>query len=69
MPGPVLLTGATGYVGGRLRRLLEEAGSPLRCLARRPEELAAAVAFLTLPAAAYIRGQSIAVDGGRLNTI
>lgn len=35
----------------------------------RPEELAAAVAFLTLPAAAYIRGQSIAVDGGRLNTI
>ena len=30
---------------------------------------ALAVAFLTLPAAAYIRGQSIAVDGGRLNTI
>jgi len=47
MPGPVLLTGATGYVGGRLRRLLEEAGSPLRCLARRPEELAARVAPTT----------------------
>lgn len=31
----VLLTGATGYVGGRLRRLLEEAGVPLRCMARR----------------------------------
>ncbi len=31
----VLLTGATGYVGGRLRRLLEESGVPLRCMARR----------------------------------
>lgn len=39
----VLLTGATGYVGGRLRRLFEEEGVPLRCLARRPEELRARV--------------------------
>lgn len=31
----VLLTGATGYVGGRLRRLLEERGYTLRCLSRR----------------------------------
>jgi len=36
---PVLLTGATGYVGGRLLRLLEERGEPLRCLTRRPEAL------------------------------
>jgi 3-oxoacyl-[acyl-carrier protein] reductase len=35
----------------------------------RPEELAGAIAFLVSPAGAYIRGQSIAVDGGRLNTI
>lgn len=35
MIGLVLLTGATGYVGGRLRRRLEEQGRPLRCLARR----------------------------------
>jgi 3-oxoacyl-[acyl-carrier protein] reductase len=35
----------------------------------RPEELAAAIAFLVSPAGAYIRGQSLAVDGGRLNTI
>ncbi len=35
----------------------------------RPEELAAAIAFLASPAAAYIRGVSLAVDGGRLNTI
>ena len=36
----ILLTGATGYVGGRLRRLLEENGRRLRCMARRPENLA-----------------------------
>jgi uncharacterized protein YbjT (DUF2867 family) len=40
----VLLTGATGYVGGRLRRALEERGVPLRCLARDPERLARKVA-------------------------
>jgi uncharacterized protein YbjT (DUF2867 family) len=38
---PILLTGATGYVGGRLLRRLEEAGRPVRCLTRRPEALAA----------------------------
>ena len=35
----------------------------------RPEDLAAAIAFLASPAGAYIRGQSLAVDGGRMNTI
>jgi len=35
----VLLTGATGYVGGRLLRRLEERGEHVRCLARRPEAL------------------------------
>ena len=35
----MLLTGATGYVGGRLLRKLEEAGRPVRCLVRRPEAL------------------------------
>ncbi|KAA3605425.1 MAG: SDR family NAD(P)-dependent oxidoreductase [Planctomycetota bacterium] len=34
-----------------------------------PEELGAAVAFLASPAAAYIRGVSLPVDGGRLNSI
>ena len=37
----VLLTGATGYVGGRLLRAFEEAGQPVRCLARRPGDVAA----------------------------
>ncbi|HZI88782.1 MAG TPA: NAD(P)H-binding protein, partial [Pyrinomonadaceae bacterium] len=35
----ILLTGATGYVGGRLLRVLERQGHRLRCLARRPEFL------------------------------
>jgi uncharacterized protein YbjT (DUF2867 family) len=38
-PIPVLLTGATGYVGGRLLHRLERKGMPVRCLARRPEFL------------------------------
>ncbi|WP_339688131.1 SDR family oxidoreductase [Gimesia maris] len=40
----VLLTGATGYVGGRLLQALEQRGVRLRCLARRPENLRARVA-------------------------
>ncbi len=37
---PILLTGATGYVGGRLLRALEERGERVRCLTRRPEAVA-----------------------------
>jgi uncharacterized protein YbjT (DUF2867 family) len=39
LPQLILLTGATGYVGGRLLRRLEEQGCRVRCLARRPEFL------------------------------
>jgi uncharacterized protein YbjT (DUF2867 family) len=35
----VLLTGATGYVGGRLLSRLEEHGARVRCLSRRPDVL------------------------------
>ena len=35
----ILLTGATGYVGGRLLPALEAAGHTVRCLTRRPEVL------------------------------
>jgi uncharacterized protein YbjT (DUF2867 family) len=34
-----LLTGATGYIGGRLRNQLEAAGQRVRCLARHPEHI------------------------------
>lgn len=39
MPGLVLLTGATGYVGGRLLSELQRRGIRVRCLTRRPEAL------------------------------
>lgn len=42
-----LLTGASGYVGGRLLSVLEAAGCPVRCLARRPENLSGRVAAST----------------------
>lgn len=35
----ILLTGATGYVGGRLLKQLESQNHSLRCIARRPEFL------------------------------
>lgn len=38
--GIILLTGATGYVGGRLLRALVNRRESVRCLARRPELLA-----------------------------
>ncbi|MEE2937367.1 MAG: NAD(P)H-binding protein, partial [Planctomycetota bacterium] len=40
----VLLTGATGYVGGRLLSLLEKRGCHIRCMVRRPQYLASRVA-------------------------
>jgi uncharacterized protein YbjT (DUF2867 family)/tryptophan-rich sensory protein len=40
----ILLTGATGYVGGRLLDRLAERFSHVRCLARRPESLSGRVA-------------------------
>jgi uncharacterized protein YbjT (DUF2867 family) len=43
----ILVTGATGYVGGRLWRLLEADGRSVRCLARRPAELAPQVGEAT----------------------
>lgn len=43
----ILLTGATGYVGGRLLKALEQAGQQVRCLARRPQFLQPKVAATT----------------------
>ena len=43
----ILVTGASGYVGGRLVAALEERGARVRCLARRPELLAGRFAAST----------------------
>jgi uncharacterized protein YbjT (DUF2867 family) len=48
----VLLTGATGYVGGRLLQALEARRVPVRCLARNPEYLRPRVG----PATEVVRG-------------
>lgn len=37
--GRILVTGATGYIGGRLLARLEEQTRLVRCLARHPEFL------------------------------
>ena len=39
----ILLTGATGYVGGRLLKQLEQAGHHIRCMARHPENLSSKI--------------------------
>ena len=44
MDSVILLTGASGYVGGRLLKTLEAEEYPVRCLARRPEFLRGRVA-------------------------
>jgi len=43
----VLLTGASGYIGGRLLKALEQAHRAVRCLARRPDFLRPRVAPTT----------------------
>jgi uncharacterized protein YbjT (DUF2867 family) len=43
----ILLTGATGYIGGRLLPLFERKGVRLRCMVRRPEQLRPRVAEST----------------------
>lgn len=47
MMNKVLLTGATGYVGGRLLRHLEEKGFEVRCLIRIPSHLSQRVHLKT----------------------
>ena len=44
---PILLTGATGYIGGRLLHVLQNAGHRVRCMTRRPEALQSCVAPTT----------------------
>ena len=39
MTPTILITGASGYIGGRLLKILEKQGHALRCLARQPSYL------------------------------
>ena len=43
----VLLTGATGYIGSRLLPRLQQLNVPVRCLARKPDNLRTKVAEWT----------------------
>ncbi|MFQ5895228.1 MAG: SDR family oxidoreductase [Nitrospinota bacterium] len=45
-----------------------ERGIPLGRIGR-PEELAALVVFLALPASSYIAGAAFQVDGGRIRSL
>jgi len=60
MAATVLLTGATGYVGSRLLRVLEDGGLPVRCLARQPWRVAASRASTTVVAGDCLDDGSLA---------
>ncbi|HET6144254.1 MAG TPA: SDR family oxidoreductase [Candidatus Acidoferrales bacterium] len=56
----ILLTGATGYVGGHLLSELEKSGHSVRCVTRNPDSLAARhVATTTVVAADLTDAQSL----------
>jgi len=61
-PSPILLTGATGYIGGRLLQSLEQQGYRLRCIARRPDFLKSKVSASTEVVAGDV------LDRGSLDT-
>lgn len=63
----VILTGATGYIGGRLLTLLEADGYTVRCLTRRPEALQGRIGENTTAVAADMfdpQGLVQALKGG-----
>ena len=57
----ILLTGASGYVGGRLLRALEARGHSVRCLARHPDFVASRAA----PGTTVVRGDCLDADSLR----
>ena len=58
---PVLVTGATGYVGGRLVRILENQARRVRCLARQPSNLRPRVGRWTR----VFQGDAVSGEGRR----
>ncbi|HEY5638853.1 MAG TPA: SDR family oxidoreductase [Dehalococcoidia bacterium] len=57
----ILLTGATGYVGGRLLVALEKGGHRVRCLARQPDHLSARAS----PGTEVVRGDLLDLESLR----
>ncbi|MDG2304001.1 MAG: SDR family oxidoreductase [Candidatus Binatia bacterium] len=58
----ILVTGATGYIGGRLHPTLDRSGYRVRCLARRPEALRGRVG----PNTEVVRGDVLDEESLRL---
>lgn len=65
----ILLTGATGYIGGRLLHALERQGLPVRCLARHPGNLRSRVAPRTEIVAGDVLDPSTLTDTMRGVTV
>jgi uncharacterized protein YbjT (DUF2867 family) len=55
----ILLTGASGYVGGHLLKALEAAGHRVRCAVRRPEAMPTSLAGTTVERADVLDRESI----------
>jgi uncharacterized protein YbjT (DUF2867 family) len=64
----ILLTGASGYVGGHLLKALEAAGHRVRCAVRRPEAMAASAAGTTVVRADVLDRESIRAALGGIDT-
>jgi uncharacterized protein YbjT (DUF2867 family) len=55
----ILLTGASGYIGGHLLKALEAAGHRVRCAVRRPEAMRTSAAGTTVVRADVLDRESI----------
>jgi uncharacterized protein YbjT (DUF2867 family) len=58
---PILVTGATGYIGGRLVPRLLDAGHAVRCVAREPRKLASR-SWASHPAVEIVAGDASSRD-------